>query len=83
MRTAPTTTTITMAMFMYSDSNYDYYGSRMNKPITRTLVVARDSRGNITFKHEGKGILCSSAIDKILKAWAVDTEKERVEIQYI
>lgn len=70
-------------MYMYSDSNYDYYGSRMNKPITRTLVVARDSRGNITFKHEGKGILRSSAIAKILKAWCVDETKERVEIQYI
>lgn len=72
-----------MAMYMYSDSNYDYYGSRMNKPVTRTLVVARDSRGNITFKHEGKGILRSSAIAKMLKGWCVDTEKERVEIQYI
>lgn len=72
-----------MAMYMYSDKDYDYYGSTMNKPISRTLVVARDSRGNITFKHEGKGILHSSAIAKILKAWCVDTEKERVEIQYI
>jgi hypothetical protein len=72
-----------MAMYMYSDSEYHYYGSVMNKPITRTLVVARDSRGNITFKHEGKGILRSSAIQKMLKAWAVDTEKERLEILYI
>lgn len=72
-----------MAMYMYSDKDYDYYGSTMNKPISRTLVVARDSRGNITFKHEGKGILRSSAIAKILKAWSVDAEKERVEIQYI
>lgn len=72
-----------MAMYMYSDSNYDYYGSRMNKPITRTLITAKDSRGNITFKHEGKGVLRSPAIAKILKAWCVDETKERVEIQHI
>lgn len=72
-----------MAMYMYSDREYDYYGSRMNKPATRTVVTAKDSRGNITFKHEGKGILCSSAIAKMLKAWCVDETKERVEIQYM
>lgn len=83
MHPAPTTTTITMAMYMYSDREYDYYGSAMNKPLTHTQVIARDSRGNITFKHEGKGLLTSSAVKKILTAWCVDTEKERVEIQYI
>ena len=72
-----------MAMYMYSDREYDYYGSVMNKPITHTLVTARDSRGNITFKHQGKGILHRPAIAKLLKAWAVDTGKERVSIQYI
>lgn len=72
-----------MAMYMYSDKEYTYYGSRMNKPATRTLVTATDNRGNITFKHEGNGILHRPAIEKLLKAWAVDTEKERVEINYI
>lgn len=68
---------------MYSDREYDYYGSVMNKPITHTLIIARDSRGNITFKHQGKGLLNSSAVKKILTAWCVDTEKEQVEINYI
>lgn len=72
-----------MAMYMYSDREYHYYGSVMNKPITHTLIIARDWRGNITFKHQGKGIVRRPAIDKILKAWAVDKEKERVEINYI
>lgn len=72
-----------MAMYMYSDKEYDYYGSVMNKPITHTLIIASDSRGNLTFKHQGRGILRRPAIEKILKAWAVDTEKERVEINYI
>ena len=72
-----------MAMYMYSDREYHYFGSVMNKPITHTLIIARDSRGNITFKHQGKGIVRRPAIDKILKAWAVDKEKERVEINYI
>lgn len=72
-----------MAMYMYSDREYTYYGSVMNKPITHTLIIARDSRGNLTFKHQSKGILNRPIIAKILKAWAVDTEKERVEINYI
>lgn len=68
---------------MYSDSEYDYYGSKMNSPVTRTLITARDSNGKVTFKSESKGRLTRPAIDKILKAWCVDESKERVEIQHI
>lgn len=71
-----------MAMYMYSDSTYDYYGSSMNKPVTRTLITAKDNNGKVTFKSESKGKLSRPAIDKILKAWCVDQSKERVEIQY-
>lgn len=73
-----------MADYMFSDSNYDYYGSKMNRPIQgRTVITAKDSRDNITFHSESKGRLNRYAIDKILKAWAVDTHKERVDVFYI
>lgn len=67
---------------MYSDSEYDYYGSSMNKPVTRTLITARDSNGKITFRSESKGRLTRPAYEKILRAWGVNPEKERVEVQY-
>lgn len=52
---------------MYSDEQYDYYGSKMNKPIqNRTLIIARDSNGKITFKSESKGKLPRPAYEKIL-----------------
>lgn len=74
-----------MADYMFSDSNYDYYGSQMNKeiPPVRTRIIARDSKGKITFKHESKGKLTSCIIKGILRAWCVNEEKEKVEIQYI
>ena len=69
---------------MYSDEQYDYYGSRMNKPYqNRTLIIARDRNGKITFRHESKGKLTSHIIKGILRAWCVNEEKEKVEIQYI
>ena len=72
-----------MATYMYSDSNYDYYGSKMNSPVARTLITARDRNGKITFRSESKSHLTRPAINKILKAWCVNEEKERVEILYI
>lgn len=73
-----------MADYMYSDEQYDYYGSKMNKPIqNRTLIIARDRKGNITFKSESKGKLPRTAYEKILAAWGVNTEKEKVEVHYI
>lgn len=72
-----------MAEYMYSDSEYDYYGSKMNSPVTHTLITARDSNGNITFRSESKGRLTRPAYEKILRAWGVNPEKERVEVQYI
>jgi hypothetical protein len=73
-----------MADYMYSDEQYDYYGSQMNKPFqNRTLIIARDSNGKITFRHESKGKLTNHIIKGILKAWCVNEEKEKVEIQYI
>lgn len=69
---------------MYSDSEYDYYGSRMNKPfLDRTVIIARDSRGKITFHSESKGRLTRPAYEKILRAWGVNPDKERVEVHYI
>lgn len=74
-----------MADFMFSDDNYDYYGSQMNReiPPVRTRIIARDSNGKITFRHESKGKLTSYIIKSILRAWCVNEEKEKVEIQYI
>lgn len=74
-----------MADYMFSDSNYDYYGSRMNReiPPVRTRIIARDSNGKITFRHESKGKLASHIIKGILRAWCVNEDKEKVEIQYI
>ena len=73
-----------MADYMYSNEQYDYYGSKMNKPIqNRTLIIARDRKGNITFKSESKGKLTRPAYEKILQAWGVNTEKEQVEVHYI
>lgn len=73
-----------MADYMYSDEQYDYYGSKMNKPFqNRTLIIARDSNGKITFKSESKGRLPRPAYEKILAAWGVNTEKEKVEVHYI
>ena len=55
-------------------SKYDYYGSKMNKPYqNRTLIIARDRKGNITFKSESKGKLTRPAYEKILQAWGVNT----------
>lgn len=71
-----------MAEYMYSDSEYDYYGSKMNSPVTRTLITARDSNGKITFRSESKGRLTRPAYEKILRAWGVNPDKERVEVQY-
>lgn len=78
---------------MYSDREYDYYGSRMNRtiprvvrdkrPSKRTIITARDSRGNITFHSENKGRLNNLIIAGILRGWCVNTDKEKVEIQYI
>ena len=68
---------------MYSESEYDYNCSKMNTPATRTLITARDSNGKITFRSESKGRLTRPAYEKILRAWGVNPEKERVEIQYI
>ena len=74
-----------MADYMFSDSNYDYYGSQMNReiPPVRTRIIARDKNGKITFRHESKGKLTSHIIKGILRAWSVNEEKEKVEIQYI
>ena len=71
-----------MADYMYSDSEYDYHGSKMNSPVTRTLITARDSNGKITFRSESKGRLTRPAYEKILRAWGVNPDKERVEVQY-
>ena len=73
-----------MIAYMYSDEQYDYYGSKMNKPYqNRTKITARDSNGKITFHSESKGRLNRPAINKILKAWGVNPDKEQVEYFYI
>ena len=73
-----------MTAYMYSDEQYDYYGSKMNKPYqNRTVITARDAQGKITFHSESKGRLTRPAYEKILRAWGVNPDKERVEIQYI
>ena len=56
----------------------------MKRPIQgRTVVIAKDSRDNITFHSESKSRLNRYTIDKILKAWAVNPHKERVDVFYI
>ena len=68
---------------MYSDETYDYYGSKMNEPYqNRTVITARDGNGKITFRSESKGRLTRPAYEKILRAWGVNPNKERVEVQY-
>ena len=69
---------------MYSNEQYDYCGSRMNEPCqNRTVITARDAQGKVTFHSESKGKLTRPAYTKILKAWGVNTDKERVEVHYI
>lgn len=74
---------------MFSDANYHYYGSAMNR-IKRselrcgkhTIITAKDSKGNITFRSKSKR-LTNAQIERELQRWAIDVTKETVEIQTI
>lgn len=75
------------------DAQYKYYeprrrtqGVEMAKNrITskRTIIVAQDRSGKITFRSEAPGMLSGEEISAELQAWCVNTRKELVTVKYI
>lgn len=75
------------------DSQYRYYEPRRitqgveqtENKITakRTIIIAQDRHGKVTFRAEASGMMSGEEIAAELRAWCVNTKKEIVTVKYI